>query len=126
MATQDDVRQIASRLPGMVEGEGRFGFSVVVKGKAKGILWSWLERVHPKKARVVNDAVIAIVVPNLSAKDLLISENPDRFVDDPHYNGYPAVIVRLEDWSAEELEDLIIEAWRSKAPKELRETYDGQ
>lgn len=98
----------------------------MVKGKAKGFCWSWAERVHPKKARVINDNVLAISVPNLSAKDLLIESNPGRFVDDPHYNGYPAVIVRLADWSAEELEDLLIEGWRSKAPKELLAEFETQ
>lgn len=119
MATQDDVRRIAAKLPGATEGVERFGFSVEVKGKWKGFCWSWLERVDRKKARVVNDGVLAISVPNLSAKELLIGSSPERFVDDPHYNGYPAVIVRLADWSAEDLEDLLIEAWRCKAPKEL-------
>lgn len=63
MATQDDIRQICSNLPGAMEGEGRFGFSVEVKGKAKGFLWSWAEKVHPKKAREINDSVVAICVP---------------------------------------------------------------
>lgn len=125
MATQDDIRRICSRLPGAVEGEDRFGFSVMVKGKGKGFCWSWLERVHPKKARVINDGVLAIATPGLSAKDLLISTTPDRFVDDPHYNNYPAVIVRLDDWTPEELEDLLVEAWKSKAPKELLREFEG-
>jgi hypothetical protein len=123
MATQDDVRRIAAKLPGAVEGEGRFGFSVEVKGKFKGFCWSWAERVDPKKARVINDGVLAISVPNLEAKDLLISTSPDRFIHDPHYNGFPAVIVRLSEWEADELEDLLIEAWRSKAPKALLEEH---
>lgn len=125
MATQDDVRRIASKLPGALEGDERFGFSVMVKGKAKGFLWSWAERVHPKKARVINDGVIAITVPNLEAKELLIGSSPERFVEDPHYNGYPAVIVKLADWSPEELEDLIVEGWRAKAPKELVREFDS-
>lgn len=124
MATQDDVRQIASKLPGAVEGQDRFGFSVEVKGKWKGFCWSWLERIHPKKARVVNDGVLAILTPGLAAKDLLISSAPERFVDDPHYNGYPAVIVRLADWAPDELEDLLVEAWKSKAPKDLLAQYE--
>lgn len=125
MVTQEDVRRITAKLPGVLEGEERFGFSVMVKGKAKGFLWSWAERVHPKKARVVNDGVIAITVPNLEAKELLIGSSPERFVDDPHYNGYPAVIVRLADWRPEELEDLIVEGWRAKAPKELVREFDS-
>ena len=123
MATQDDVRRICSKLPGAVEGDERFGFSVEVKGKMKGLLWSWAERVHPKKARVINDSVIAIVVPNLTAKEVILASGSEKFVEDPHYNGFPAVLVRLEAIELSELEDLIIEAWRSKAPKALLAQY---
>lgn len=124
MTTQDDVRRICSKLPGAVEGEERFGFSVENKGKAKGFLWSWDERVHPKKARVINDGVIAVVVPNLTAKDLIIESNPEWFVEDPHYNGYPAVLVRLSAVPPSDLEDLVIEGWRCKAPRELVNQFD--
>jgi len=126
MATQDDVRRICSRLPGAIEGQERFGFSVEVKGKFKGFLWSWAERVDPKKARVINDSVLAIVVPNLTAKEIILESAPEKFVSDPHYNGYPAVLARLVDFEPEELEDLIIEAWRSKAPKALLSQYQTE
>lgn len=120
MATQDDVRRIASRLPGAIEGTGdRFAFGVMVKGKHKGFVWSWAERVDPKKARVPNDAVLAVRVPNLSAKEMLLASDPEKFFTEPHYNGYPAVLVRLEATKPEELEDLVVEAWKCKAPKEL-------
>jgi len=126
MATLDDIRQICSKLPGAVEGEDRFGFSVENKGKMKGFLWSWSERVDPKKARVINNGVMAIVVPNLTAKDVILSSGSEKFVEDPHYNGFPAVLVRLEAIGSDELEDLIIEAWRSKAPKTLVKEYEQE
>ena len=53
MANQADVRRVALSLPGVTEGEDRFGFSVLNKGKHKGLAWSWAERVDPKKPRVV-------------------------------------------------------------------------
>jgi hypothetical protein len=124
MATQDDVRRICSKLPGAVEGEGRFSFSVEVKGKAKGFLWSWAERVHPKKARVPNDGVLAIIVPGLAAKEVILGSDPDKFFTEPHYNGYPAVLVRLEAIGPHELEELVIEAWRCKAPAELIRQFE--
>jgi hypothetical protein len=113
MATQDDVRRMCAKLDGAIEGKERFGFSIDVKGKHKGFLWSWAEKVHPKEARQINDDVIAIVVPNLTAKDAILSSNPKWAVEDPHYNGYPAVLVRLEDIDYDELEDLVIEGWRT-------------
>ena len=52
MATQSDVRRIALALPATAESPERFAFSVQHKGKPKGFVWVWLERIHPKKARV--------------------------------------------------------------------------
>ena len=73
-----------------------------------------------QKARVINDAVIAISVPSLAAKEIILgSDNGNKIFTEPHYNGYPAVLVRLETIGPQELEDLIIEAWRCKAPTEL-------
>lgn len=116
MATHDDVRRIASELDGAMEGEDRFGFSVMVKGKAKGFLWTWAERVHPKKPKVINDGVIAVGVPNELAKEMLIASNPAIYFTEPHYDGYLAVLVRLEAISVEELRPLIQEAYSCKLP----------
>jgi hypothetical protein len=124
MATQEDARRICSRLPGAVEGDERFGFAVTVKGKSKGFCWSWAERVDPKKARVINDDVLAISVPSLTIKDLLLSSGSPALFTEPHYNGYPAVLVRLDAIGADELEDLLVEAWKCKAPKELVQAFD--
>ncbi|MBS1704656.1 MAG: hypothetical protein JST40_02190 [Armatimonadetes bacterium] len=109
MATLDDVRRICSELEGAVEGSPDFGFGVLVKGKVKGYVWSWKERVEPKKPRVENLEVVAIRLPNLLAKEVLENSSPGWWVDDPHYHGYPAVLVRLEKISVEELADLLIE-----------------
>ena len=123
MATHEDVRQIALALPGVTEGEGRFAFSVTVKNKEKGILWSWLERVHPRKARVVNDSVIALVVPNAQAKEAILASDPDVYFTEPHYDNYNAVLVCLEAISVEDLRPLIEEAWMCKAPPKVVAEY---
>ena len=53
MATQADVRRIALSLPETEEAPNHFAFSVRIKGKPKGFVWVWMERVTPKKARVL-------------------------------------------------------------------------
>ena len=121
MATQADVRRIALSLPGAEESADRFAFSVESKGKTKGFVWVWLERLVPKQARVPNPGVIAVRVPNLSQKDLVLSADAKKFFTEPHYNGYPAVLVRLDAVTVADLEVLIADAWRCQAPKELRE-----
>ena len=127
MATQDDVRRIALALPEVQEGTDRFAFSVENKGKQKGIAWVWRERVHPKKARVPNPEVVAIQVPDLDEKEMLLaSDDGSKFFTEPHYNGFPAVLVRLEAIDVDELEELIIDAWRSQAPAALVADFDAQ
>ena len=121
MTTRDDIRRICAKLPGVDEGEDRFGFSVPVKGKFKGFIWTWAERIHPKKPRVINDAVLAVLTKNLEIKDMLLASDDRKFFTEPHYNGFPVVLVRLAEIEPEELEDLITEAWRCKAGKGLLE-----
>jgi hypothetical protein len=118
MATQADVRRIAMALPNVEEVDGRFAFAVPVNGKQKGFVWVWMERVIPKKPRVANPSVLAVRVANLAQKDLLISSDPEKFFTEPHYNGFPAVLVRLEKMKVPELRTLIADAWETQAPKE--------
>ena len=121
MATQADVRRIALALPGAEEAPDRFAFSVVNKGKLKGFVWVWQERLAPKKARVPNTGVIAVRVANEGQKDLLLSAEPAKFFTEPHYNGFPAVLVRLDAVSVADLKLLIAEAWRCQAPRAAAE-----
>lgn len=125
MATQDDVRRIAIALPGVSEATEGFGFSVDHDGKAKGFVWVWMERVAPKKPRVPNPGVIAARVANGRDKAALLGADPDTFFTEPHYNGFPAVLVRLRQVSQATLRQVITEAWRCQAPKPLVMTYDA-
>ena len=119
MASQADVRRIALSLPETEEAPDRFAFSVRNKGKRKGFVWVWMERVTPKKPRVPQPAVIAVRVASLVDKDLLLTHNPAKFFTEPHYDGFPAILVRLAAVTVRELRPLITEAWRSLAPKGL-------
>jgi hypothetical protein len=119
MATQADVRRIALALPGTVEAQNHFAFEVMNKGKLKGYVWSWKERVVPKKPRVANPGVVAVRVANLVDKDLLLEAEPVKYFTEPHYDGFPAILVRLAEVRVPELRALLKEAWRCMAPKEL-------
>jgi hypothetical protein len=116
VVTHDDIRRIALTLPGAVEeGGAQFAIGVPVKGKMKGFVWAWLERVHPKKARVPSDAVVAVRVSDLAEKDLLINAEPSKYFTEPHYNGYPAVLVRLAEVSADDMDALLRTGWHAVA-----------
>ena len=119
MADQNDVRQIALSLAETVEAEDRFAFSVRNKDKLKGFAWVWYERIEPKKPRVPRPDVIAVRVASLDEKAVLLSMDPNKFFTEPHYNGFPAVLVRLPAVEPDLLRELITEAWRCQAPKAL-------
>ena len=119
VATQNDVRRIALTLPETEETKDHFAFSVRNKGKLKGFAWVWMERVNPKQARVANPAVVAIRVPNLGQRDALIAAEPKKFFTEPHYVGFPAVLVRLAEVTVADLRELLPTAWRTQAPREL-------
>jgi hypothetical protein len=119
MADQADVRRIALSLPEVVEGDDHFAFSVLNRGKQKGIAWVWMERVHPRKARVPQPDVLAVRVADEGEKESLLASDPDKFFTEPHYNGFPAVLVRLAAVDEDELRELLTDAWRCQAPKAL-------
>jgi hypothetical protein len=119
MADQKDVRRIALSLPGTSEEKGRFAFSVLNKRKQKGFVWVWLERVDPKKPRVPCPDVLAVRVRDQAEKAALIGGDPDRFFTEPHYNGFPAVLVRLRAVTKAQLAKLIVDAWHCQAPPPL-------
>jgi hypothetical protein len=116
MATQADVRRIALSLPGTEESKTDFAFSVLNKGKPKGFAWVWKERVNPKKPRVPNPDVLAVRVANLGQRDALLAADSKKFFTEPHYAGFPAVLVRLAAVTAADLKVLLAEAWRCQAP----------
>ena len=120
MATQADVRRLALSLPATEQVPGRFAFAVRSKGKMKAFVWVWMERVDPKKARVPEPRVIAARTASLDDRELLIARDPAKFFTEPHYAGFPAVLVRLPAVTARELGPIITEAWRCQAPRDLK------
>lgn len=125
MATQEDIRRIALALPEASEDVGHFAFAVTNKGKQKGFVWVWMERVAPKKPRRPNPGVVAIRVRDEEDKDRWLASDPDVFFTEPHYAGFPAVLVRLAEIDVERLRELIVEGWRCLAPTELVKRFDG-
>ena len=126
MANQSDVRRIALALPDVTEeADHPFAFAVRAGKKDKGFVWAWAERVTPGKPRVHNLDVLAVRVPNLGEKEMLLASDPDKFFTEPHYNGFPAVLVRLATVDVDELAELITDAWRCLAPKKLVKEYDA-
>jgi hypothetical protein len=70
--------------------------------------------------------ILGVRVEHLVAKEALLADNPEAFFTIPHFDGYPAILVLLEKVSLDELEELIVEAWLSRAPKRVAKAYLDQ
>jgi hypothetical protein len=83
-----------------------------------------MERVDPKKPRVRRPDVLAVRVADESEKQFLLVADPEKFFTVPHYDGFPAVLVHLEKIEADQLEELLIDAWRTRASRALVASFD--
>ena len=119
MSDQHDVRRIAMAMPEATEKGNGFR----VGGKL--FVWFYPERVHPKKPRVINLAVAAMAVATLEDKGALLAGDPETFFTTDHYDGYKAVLVRLERVGVRALRKLIGAAWAAAVPPALRTRLEG-
>jgi hypothetical protein len=126
MADLNDLHRMALSLPETSQEEGRIAYAVLNKGKRKGFAWVWMERVNPKKARVPNPEVIAMRVRDTHEKEALLALHPEQCFTEPHYNGFPAILVRLVAVDVNELQALLTNAWRCQAPPALVKRFDHE
>jgi hypothetical protein len=124
MATWEDVRRIALSLPETSEqlSHGHSSWRV----RDKGFVWE--RPLRPADVRALGrmapgGPILGARVDHLGAKEALLADDPGVFFTTPHFDGYPAVLVRLEKIAADELEELIVEAWLARAPKRLAREY---
>jgi len=99
---------------------------VLNRAKHKGFAWVWMERVDPRKPRMPCHDVLAVRVANLDAKEILLMADPRTFFTEPHYEGFPAVLVRLKEIGRAELRALLVDAWTTQAPKALVAQFKGK
>jgi len=112
MPTWHDVIAIGSRFPG-VEVTTSYG-TPALKVRQKFMC----------RLRTDPDALV-LRVSDLGEREALLQGQPEAFFTTPHYDGYPAVLVRLEAVDPTELAELIEEAWRIRAPKRLVAEWEG-
>jgi hypothetical protein len=112
MVTEDDVRRIALSLPATTEkfSYGMPGFRV------KDRLFA--------RIREEGD-VLVLWCSDGGEKLALIESEPEKFFTTPHYDGHPLVLVRFGAVDLVELEELLTDAWRVRAPARLREAFDA-
>jgi hypothetical protein len=115
VADAEDVRRIALTLPHVVEIESE-GFDFRVADK--GFVWSYPERV-PGQRRIIRTDIAVLFVGDEAEKQALVLGEPDLFFTTPGYDGWPLVMLRLEQVNLRRLRELVTDAWRMRAPDDL-------
>ena len=121
MATWDDVRELALAMPQAQETErrGTRAWSV-----GRGFVWE-----RPLRAKDVEEVgqiegpILAARVAHEAAKRALLAEDAGVFFTTAHFDGYPAVLIRLDRISRARLSEIVIEAWSEIAPRAVVREY---
>ena len=113
MVTEEDIRRVAMSLPGSVEKP----YNRLPSFRVRGTLFL---RIHE-----LPDAFF-VRCAGLEERDELLEAGPGAFFITPHYDSYPAVLVRLNRIDLDEMTELVTEAWRLCAPKRMLAAYDAE
>lgn len=114
MADADDVRRLARALPDVVEVASD-GFDFRVRGK--GFVWSYPERV-PGRKRVIRTDIAVLYVGDEGEKQALLLGEPALFFTTPGYDGWPLVMLRLDQVDVARLQELVTDAHQMRASGE--------
>jgi hypothetical protein len=128
VATWRDVRRIALALPGASEetsSSGRAHWTV------NGKLFVWERPLRRADLAALGDdapagPILGVRTADLELKEVLLASDPGAYFTTPHFDGYPAVLVRLGNIATAELKDVIVEAWLARAPKRVAAAYVQQ
>jgi hypothetical protein len=120
MTSLDDVATVCLALPDTTELTSRGARQWRVKDK----LFVWERPLRRADLDELGDAapsgiVLGARVPDEGAKAALIAEEPDVYFTTHHFDGYPAVLCRLDRLDAQALTELAAEAWACRAPRRL-------
>jgi hypothetical protein len=122
------VRRLALALPGASE-QPRSGGTCAWIVDGKFFVW---ERPLGKSdiAALGKNAptgpILGVRTADLEMKDVLLATDPKVFFTTPHFNGYPAVLIRLGNISTARLKEVIVEAWLARAPKRAVAAFLGE
>jgi len=124
VASWDDVRALALAMPDTAEVFSRGMRFWRVHDK----LFVWERPLRNSDLRALGDAapdgpILGARVEHLGAKEALLADDPAVYFTTPHFDGYPAVLVRLERIARDELEELVADAWLARAPARLARAY---
>ena len=83
------------------------------------------DAVDPETGERMAD-VLMFRVDGLDVKDLLLSDVRGIYFTTPHFNGYPAILMRIPDLARidrDELHELVVEAWLTRVQKRIAKAW---
>ena len=83
------------------------------------------DALDPETGERLEDVLI-FRVDDLDVKELLLADDRGVFFTTPHFDGYPAVLVRIRNLgllSRGELRDLVVDAWLTRAQKRVAKAW---
>jgi hypothetical protein len=126
MAGWDDVARVALGLPEVAE-EPTFGNRA---WKVRKKLFVWERPLRAKEVEQLGDAappenapILGVRVPDEEAKRALLASEPEVYFTTPHFDGHLSVLILLDRIPRKDLEEAIVEAWLSRAPKRVVAAY---
>jgi hypothetical protein len=124
VASWDDVARLALALPGAEERVSRERRQWRVKDK----LFVWERPLRKTDLAALGDSapegpILGARVEHEGAKQALVQDPSGIYFTTPHFDGYPAILVRLEPIGLEDLEELVTEAWLCRAPPKLLKEF---
>jgi hypothetical protein len=127
MATWDDVRRLALALPETEERPSRG----LRRWRVKDKLFVWERPLRRSDLEALGEAaprgpILGARVEHEGAKAALIADDPGVFFTTPHFDGYPAILVRLDRIAPGDLEEVVVEGWLARAPARLVRAYLGE
>jgi hypothetical protein len=124
VATWEDVRELALALPETSERVSRDLRQWRVRDKF--FVWERPLRRSDLEAlgeEAPDGPILGARVEHLGAKEALLANDEGVFFTTPHFDGYAAILARLDRIALEALEELVVEAWLARAPRRLARAY---
>ena len=121
MATWDDVAAVCCGLPGTTELRSASGRR---RWQVRGKTYLRERPLHRKDLGELGDAaptgpVLVAAVADEGVKAALLADEPELYFTTSHFDGWAAVLVRLDRLDLAALRELAVEAWAARAPRRL-------